>query len=347
MPFNGSGSFSAPVVTGWPAVSSAVISSTAMNAVINDIIAGLSAVLVRDGQSAMTGDLDMGGNAITNTTFAREAKAADLPSAATCDIGGAAGRSVDITGTTTITSFGVAAEGIWKIVRFSGALTLTHNATSLILPGAADITTAAGDTLIALSLGFGNWVVVSFQEVEGYPTKKYVDDRVPAGVILLWSGSAASIPAGWKLCDGTSGTPDLRDRFVVGAGSSYAVGATGGADSVTLTTAQMPSHSHSFSATTGTAGNHNHGMTTAGSHYHTVYGSNSSGIVTAVKVENRTSVAEFLTGSPTNYAGDHTHSIDYQGNHSHTVSGTTGGAGSGSSHENRPPYYALCYIMKA
>jgi hypothetical protein len=63
---------------------------------------------------------------------------------------------------------------------------------------------------------------------------------VPAGVILLWSGSIASIPSGWNLCDGTNGTPDLRNRFVVAAGDTYAVGATGGADSVTLDATKSP-----------------------------------------------------------------------------------------------------------
>lgn len=67
---------------------------------------------------------------------------------------------------------------------------------------------------------------------------------VPAGVICMWSGSSAEIPAGWVLCDGSNNTPDLRGRFVVGAGGAYDVGDTGGADSVALTTAQMPSHSH-------------------------------------------------------------------------------------------------------
>jgi len=52
---------------------------------------------------------------------------------------------------------------------------------------------------------------------------------IPAGTIAIWSGSVASIPSGWYLCNGANGTPNLRDRFVVGAGSSYAVGATGGA----------------------------------------------------------------------------------------------------------------------
>ena len=52
--------------------------------------------------------------------------------------------------------------------------------------------------------------------------------KVPTGMIMIWSGSTASIPSGWQICDGTNGTPDLRDRFVVGAGSTYAVAATGG-----------------------------------------------------------------------------------------------------------------------
>jgi len=72
---------------------------------------------------------------------------------------------------------------------------------------------------------------------------------LPAGIIALWSGSSASIPSGWTLCDGSSSTPDLRDRFVVGAGSSYAVDATGGSTTSgahTLTTAEMPSHNHSY-----------------------------------------------------------------------------------------------------
>ena len=50
----------------------------------------------------------------------------------------------------------------------------------------------------------------------------------PVGGIIMWSGTIAAIPTGWALCNGSNGTPDLRDRFVIGAGSTYAVGATGG-----------------------------------------------------------------------------------------------------------------------
>ena len=147
---------------------------------------------------------------------------------------------------------------------------------------------------------------------------------VPAGVILLWSGSIASIPSGWNLCDGTNGTPDLRNRFVVGAGSTYAVGATGGADSVTLTEAQMPAHTHTFSGSTNTTG----------AHTHTVAAGNSGGADNIITTGNaRSNDTSYTTSS----AGDH----------SHTFSGTTASTGGGSSHENRPPYYALAYIMKA
>lgn len=72
---------------------------------------------------------------------------------------------VDITGTTTITSFGAANAGCWRILQFDGALTLTHNATSLIIPGGANITTAAGDVLGVISEGSGNWRVIFYSRV--------------------------------------------------------------------------------------------------------------------------------------------------------------------------------------
>lgn len=92
----------------------------------------------------------------------------DVASAATCDIGAAAALKVRISGTTTITSFGTTAYA-FKVILFSGALTLTHNAASLILPGGANITTADGDTAIATSDGSGNWRVRAYQRASGKP----------------------------------------------------------------------------------------------------------------------------------------------------------------------------------
>lgn len=102
--------------------------------------------------------------AIVRTT---NAKGSDIASATSTAIGAATGEFVDVTGTTTITSFDTIAAGIVRTVRFTGALTLTHNATSLILPGSANITTANGDTAIFRSLGSGNWKCIAYQPVNG------------------------------------------------------------------------------------------------------------------------------------------------------------------------------------
>ena len=80
---------------------------------------------------------------------------------------------------------------------------------------------------------------------------------VPTGLIAIWSGATNAIPTGWLICDGTNSTPDLRDRFIIGAGSTYSVGATGGSstlDSHTLTIAELASHTHTYVAHSSTKG---------------------------------------------------------------------------------------------
>lgn len=146
---------------------------------------------------------------------------------------------------------------------------------------------------------------------------------VPAGLIAMWSGSINSVPGGWQLCDGTNGTPDLRNRFIVGAGGEYSIGNTGGSQSVTLTTAQMPNHTHTATTTIEKDGAHKHDYD--GYRYHTNHGGTAH------------------TGSPYNLI---TKTTESSGSHTHTATTTIDSAGSGSSHENRPPYYALAYIMK-
>src|SRR5882724_5591239 len=105
------------------------------------------------------------GTSLVLSSFLNEAKGADIASATTTDIGAATGNYVVVTGTVTITGLGTVQAGTRRIVKFSGALTLTHNATSLILPGSANITTVAGDTAMFISLGSGNWICVNYEQV--------------------------------------------------------------------------------------------------------------------------------------------------------------------------------------
>lgn len=108
----------------------------------------------------------------------------DAASATTTDIGAAASDKVRITGTTTITGLGTVTAGTQRSVRFAAALTLTHNATSLILPGAANITTAANDTAEFVSLGSGNWLCVSYKRASGFPVNDGVIKTVPTYAAL-------------------------------------------------------------------------------------------------------------------------------------------------------------------
>jgi microcystin-dependent protein len=141
---------------------------------------------------------------------------------------------------------------------------------------------------------------------------------IPAGMIAMWSGSIGSIPSGWYLCDGSNGTPDLRDRFIVGAGNTYAVNGNGGASTVTLVTGNMPAHTHT--ATVTDPGHlHNWGTTNGIL--------NSGGNATRWEATNSSAVT--------------------------TQTATTGitvsnaSVGSGTSFSVLNPYYALAFIQKS
>ena len=163
------------------------------------------------------------------------------------------------------------------------------------------------------------------------------------GMIILWYGATNNIPSGFVLCDGNNSTPDLRDRFVVGAGSAYSPNNTGGSSSITLAESQLPSHTHNlnhnhtYSSSTSSDGAHTHDMSNWGGNF-----GGSSGAVVFRNDANGTKA--------TNSAGAHSHDVTgnsgSNGNHGHDVTGTSGSTGSGSSIDIRPPYYALCYIMK-
>jgi hypothetical protein len=142
---------------------------------------------------------------------------------------------------------------------------------------------------------------------------------LPTGSIILWSGSIGSIPSGYVICDGTNGTPDLRDRFVIAAGSTYAVGATGGsADAIVVShthtaTVTDPTHTHATSLYSGTGGGGTTGTNTKWSAENNNAGGPNS--VNTTAASTGISVANSTTGT----------------------SGTNA---------NLPPYYALAYIMK-
>jgi hypothetical protein len=94
-------------------------------------------------------------------------KGSDIASAATTDLGAIDGLMHDITGAATVTGLGTIRAGIWKVLKFEGAALLTHNSTSLILPGAVNITTADGDVGIFMSEGSGNWRCLHYMKANG------------------------------------------------------------------------------------------------------------------------------------------------------------------------------------
>jgi hypothetical protein len=130
-----------------------------------------------------------------------------------------------------------------------------------------------------------------------------------SGMIMLWSGAIVNIPTGWLICDGTNSTPDLRDRFVVGAGTTYAVNATGGSAN-----AVVPSHTH-----TATDSGHTHTQTGYTSAVPQNNGSNQYPVITPISLTTGTGFANI------------------------TVSTT----GVSPTNANLPPYLALAYIMKS
>ena len=163
---------------------------------------------------------------------------------------------------------------------------------------------------------------------------------IPSGFIGLWSGAANNIPSGWYLCDGNNGTPNLKGRFVVGYDnndSDYDVNDTGGNKNITLSTSNLPSHTHSD----GTLSAVNVSLTGDITKISECY--NVAGAATGVFSKKGTGNSP-VTGSSSNSP---TAGVDFDASHSHDVSGNTGSTGSGNSFDNRPPYYALAYIMKA
>jgi hypothetical protein len=165
-------------------------------------------------------------------------------------------------------------------------------------------------------------------------TTAFVRDIIPSGLISMWSGTIATIPSGWLLCDGTNSTPDLRNRFIIGANADDAgVAKTNITGSPTQTGGSKDAIvvSHTHTGTTASNGDHFHNYPKGGA---------SSGPRNAVSIDTS-------TGEVYNQSTDLNPSrgTDIKGAHTHTF--TTDATGSSGTNANLPPYFALAFIMKA
>lgn len=157
---------------------------------------------------------------------------------------------------------------------------------------------------------------------------------IPVGGIIMWSGSVLSIPTNWHLCDGTLGTPDLRDKFVVGAGSTYAVDAIGGSTTATAATDSQGAHTHGGATAT-------HALTAAEMPAHEHFGGagmvsyNTGTLLGYVEpTPSGTNLYEILDSSQGGGAA-HSHGISSDGAHTHSVTVST-----------MSPYLALAFIQR-
>ena len=194
-----------------------------------------------------------------------------------------------------------AGKSMWVYNNGTNVVDVTTHASSMTLGSA--LPAASGGTGVTSPGTSGNVLTSNGTTwTSAAPPTSFV-----AGMIMLWSGSVASIPSGWALCNGSNGTPDLRNRFVVGAGSTYAVDATGGsADAIVV--------SHTHTATVTDPGHVHSSVVQSG-------GALGGGVVLTVAAGN---TASAVTG----------------------ISVTNASAGTSGTNANLPPYYALAYIMK-
>lgn len=206
------------------------------------------------------------------------------------------------------------------------AAPVTSPAVSLLIYNTATASTGAN----AVSPGFYYW----------NGTKWVVFGGTPQGGIIMWSGLLSNIPAGWALCDGTLGTPNLLDRFILSVNTAENPGAIGGTHSYALTGAQLPAHNHTYNGTTSSDGLHNHTGTSGGLQFPQY-----SGPLVTSGVNQMTSTG-FGQGTGYLVISPSSNTTSSNGLHNHTYSGTTNNQGTNAAIDNRPAYYKLAFIMK-
>jgi microcystin-dependent protein len=220
------------------------------------------------------------------------------------------GQPINASENITVSLYNVASGGSAFWTEIQNGINVKNGNFALVLGAVSnnllDQTRFTGTTYIGIKLG---------TDVEMSPRQQFTSvayafksGDVPQGVIVMWSGAINQIPAGWAICDGNNGTPDLRDRFVVGAGGGYVPRQTGGEATHTLIEAEMPSHKHLDAG-------HDH------QYFFEDRGNGNSG------ANGSTRRGSYSDSTSTGYANIQ----------------PTGG---GLPHNNLPPYYALALIMK-
>ena len=195
-------------------------------------------------------------------------------------------------------------------------------------------------------VGIGNRNPQATLDVAG--TIRGVGMVPPGGIVMFYGDVATAFDTqglgrkgsryeGWQLCNGNNGSPDLQDRFIAAAGQGYQMGDTGGYDQISLTIEQLPAHSH----TGRTAG--------AGAHQHYIEGTDAKGLAKRKRTIPGQTTVDMGYGGGSNADPNHLHwrghvNTDSRGHHGHPFS--TGPAGGGRAHENRPAFFALAFIMK-
>lgn len=317
---NGAGTYTLPA--GNPVTTGTTISSTWANNTLNDIASALTTSLAYDGQTAPVANLPMAtyahtnvGNATVRTMYAAAGQVQD----------GTFQFLTTVAGTNTITavaSLSMTTLAAGQTFRFVAAGTNTGGVTLNINSiGAKSITKNGTSALTANDIVINGVVEVIYDGTQFQLVNPA--NAVPSGVITMWSGTIATIPAGWYLCNGSNGTPDLRNKFIIGAyqdtaGVAYTT--ITGADTQTGGSKDAIAVSHTHTATsTVTDPGHNHTVTSTSSPPYNAGGNAVMGPATQTTSTSTTGI---------------------------TVATTVASAGSSGTNANLVPYYALALIMK-
>jgi hypothetical protein len=311
---NGAGTYTLPA--GNPVTTGTTISSSWANNTLTDIASSLTASLAYDGQTAPVANLPMAtyahtgvGNATVRTMYASAGQVQDS----------ALQYLTSVAGTNTITAIApvsMSALVAGQVFRFVAAATNTGGVTININSIGAKAITKNGTTALTANDILINSAVQVIYDGTQFQLVNPAISSVPSGVITMWSGTIATIPSGWLLCDGTSSTPDLRNKFVIGAYSD-----TAGVAYTTITGANTQTGGSKDAIVV----SHTHTVTDPG-HLHTA--------TTVIGAGSGLS-----TGSSASVTGANTAT---------SVTGITlATTGSSGTNANLVPYFALAFIMKA